>query len=137
MVAILTLLDPGHIATKSSRFLRGLNSKNNNHSHTHKNVATKSAAENRGNHVVVMVEVMDSARESKEVDVFYLKFMSTTFSEYEDVSLPSHDAELHDNHVVLVAPPLEDEGDSVFPFLCSAVYLSLWPWKAGLVSSSL
>ena len=57
------------------------------------------------NFAVVMVEVMDSARESKNVVVFYLKFMSTTFSEYLDVSLPSHDAELHDNHVVLVAPP--------------------------------
>ena len=65
----------------------------------------------------------DSARESlKKVTVFYHKvkivenfcleekvgcfcyfyslfqgeFMSTTFSEHEDVSLPSHDAELHD-----------------------------------------
>ena len=89
------------------------------------------------NHAIVMVAVVDSSRESKEVVVFYLKFMRTTFSEYEDFSLPSHDAELHDNHVVLVAPPQEDEGDSVFPFLCSAVYLSLWPWKADLVSYSL
>ena len=60
--------------------------------------------------------------------------MSTTFSEYENVSLPSHDAELHDMYnVVLVALPQEDEGDSVcFPFLCSRFGSSFFTKFIGL-----
>ena len=38
--------------------------------------------------------------------------MSATFREHEDVSLPPHDAELHD----VCMCPQEDEGDSVFFF---------------------
>ena len=56
VVAILTLLGPCHIATKSSRFPRGLNSKSYNHGHT-KTVRRNEPRRIVENHAVVMVEV--------------------------------------------------------------------------------
>ena len=61
---------PGHIATKSSRFPRRLKSKNYNHGHTQNWCDEISRGESWKNHAVVMVEVMDSARESKKNGCF-------------------------------------------------------------------